>query len=127
MVKMLDTFRESPMNRTWLGLLYADSKEDISGEFEVEDLPTDYEIEWGSEVITAAGDIGQLNSEGTWVWVGDEDTAKALTLGSPKTLVDTLKKSDDISDDVEEVEEVGDVEEKVKVDNVEEEESVVKE
>lgn len=97
MVKMLDTFRESPMNRTWLGLLYADSKEDISGEFEVEGLPTDYEIEWGSEIITAAGDIGQLNSEGTWVWVGNEDTrssAKSTEAPALKTSIDDLKKTD---------------------------------
>lgn len=116
MVKMLDTFRESPMNRTWLGLLYADSKEDISGEFEVEGLPTDYEIEWGSEVITAAGDIGQLNSEGTWVWVGDEETSKlltsSLTSGSLKTNIDDLKKSTE-EPDFEEEEDISEVPEEL--------------
>ena len=69
MVKMLKTFRESAIDRTWLGLLYADSKEDVSGEFEVEGLPTDYEIEWGSEIVTLGGDVGQLSSDGVWTFV----------------------------------------------------------
>jgi len=69
MVKMLKTFRESAMNRTWLGLLYADSKEDVSGDFIVDGIPEDYTIEWGSEIVTLAGDVGQLSSDGTWTFV----------------------------------------------------------
>lgn len=68
-VKKLITFKEDSMSRTWLGQLYADSKNDISDGMTIEGLPEDYEIEWGSEVITADGDIGQLKSNGEWKWI----------------------------------------------------------
>lgn len=52
--------------------LFASTKEDIGDDMHVQRLPSNYELVAGSYVITAAGDIGQLDFDGTWHWVGEE-------------------------------------------------------
>lgn len=48
--------------------LFADAKTDISGDFEIEGLPNDYEPYAGSSVLTASGEVAFLQSDGTWTW-----------------------------------------------------------
>lgn len=60
--------------------LFASTKEDISDEMQVQGLPGNYELVAGSYVITAAGDIGLLDFDDTWHWVGEEDSTSAATL-----------------------------------------------
>lgn len=52
--------------------LFASAKEDIGDDMHVQGLPSNYALTAGSYVITAAGDIGQLDFDGTWHWVGEE-------------------------------------------------------
>ena len=52
--------------------LFASAKEDVGDDMEVQGLPSNYTLTAGSYVRTAAGEIGQLDFDGTWVWVGEE-------------------------------------------------------
>ena len=52
--------------------LFASTKEDVGDDMQVQGMPSNYVLTAGSYVRTAAGDIGQLDFDGTWVWVGDE-------------------------------------------------------
>ena len=59
--------------KTVVARLFADAKEDVTDGMTVIDMPTGYTLDAESYVITAAGDIGILDSNETWNWVGDEE------------------------------------------------------
>lgn len=59
--------------KTVVARLFADAKEDVTDGMTVIDMPTGYTLDAESYVITAAGDIGILDSNETWHWVGEED------------------------------------------------------
>ena len=70
--------------KTVVARLFADAKEDITDDMTVIDLPEGYTLDTESYVITAAGDIGILDSTGTWNWVGDEEEGtRTLSLAKP--------------------------------------------
>ena len=54
--------------------LIADEKSDIKADMHVIGLPDGAVIEFGSNVITTAGDIGMIKSTGEWNWVGEEES-----------------------------------------------------
>ena len=58
--------------KTVVARLFADAKEDVTNEMTVIDMPEGYTLDAESYVITAAGDIGILDTTGTWSWVGEE-------------------------------------------------------
>lgn len=48
-------------------VLFADAKTDIVSNMSIgNDI-----IDFGSRAITADGDVGQLDSDGTWHWLGE--------------------------------------------------------
>lgn len=51
--------------------LFADQKSDITSDMKVEGLPDGYELDFGSDVFTADGEIAYLKSDGTWNWIGE--------------------------------------------------------
>ena len=52
-------------------LLFADTKEEVSDDMEIEGIPKGKVISYGSSLITANGDIAFLKSDGTWNFVGE--------------------------------------------------------
>lgn len=51
----------------------ADAKTDITDEMRVIGMPSSYNLQFGSYVCTAAGEVGILQSDGTWSWVGEDE------------------------------------------------------
>lgn len=49
--------------------LFADEKTDVVPGMTIQDLPDNYTIVMGSSVMTAAGEIAFMKSDGTWNWV----------------------------------------------------------
>lgn len=61
--------------------LFADAKTDWEEEsIVIEDMPVGYDLWAGSMCATASGDLGILDSEGVWNWLGDDpgDLAKSI-------------------------------------------------
>lgn len=52
-------------------LLFADTKEEVSDDMEIDGIPKGKVISYGSSLITANGDIAFLKSDGTWNFIGD--------------------------------------------------------
>lgn len=52
-------------------LLFADTKEEVTDDMEIEGIPEGKVISYGSSLITASGDIAFLKSDGTWNFVGE--------------------------------------------------------
>lgn len=73
--------------KTVVARLFADAKEDVTDGMTVIDMPSGYTLDAESYVITAAGDIGILDSEGTWHWVGEDEegtrSVASLTKSAP--------------------------------------------
>lgn len=49
--------------------LFADAKSEVTADANIIGLPTGKSIEMGSSVITAAGEVAFMKSDGTWNWV----------------------------------------------------------
>ena len=47
---------------------FADTKEEVVPGAEFIGMPTDGEMQHGSSIVTADGEIGYLKSDGTWNW-----------------------------------------------------------
>ena len=63
-------------NKTVVAKLFADTKEDVTTDIitgELEGKPVGYTLDFESYAITSAGDIGILDSNETWNWVGEEE------------------------------------------------------
>ena len=73
MVKVTDTSKTVKNTKTMKATvsLFADSKTDLDGitESDIVEFPRGYEIDWGSSVMTADGEVGFLKSDGTWNWL----------------------------------------------------------
>ena len=52
--------------------LFADTKEEVTGDFDIIGLPANMRPDAGSILLTASGDVALLDSEGTWNFIGDE-------------------------------------------------------
>ena len=52
--------------------LFADTKDEVTGTLSIVGLPQGVTPDTGSALLTAAGDVAFLTSEGTWSFVGEE-------------------------------------------------------
>ena len=59
----------SPDTKKALVTLFSDTKAEITSGMTVEGLPAEYDIDFGSSVITASGDVAFLKSDDTWSWI----------------------------------------------------------
>ena len=71
MIKVLD-FNPNLTDKT-VCTLFADTKEEVTGTLDIVGLPAGVEPDTGSALITAAGDVALLDSEGTWNFIGEEE------------------------------------------------------
>lgn len=51
-----------------VAVLFADDKTDMVSGLK---FAGNLECDFGSRVVTADGDVGQLDSDGTWHWIGE--------------------------------------------------------
>lgn len=72
MIKVLD-YKPNLTPKT-VCMLFADTKEEVTGTLTIGGLPEGTTPDTGSALITAKGDVAFLDSEGTWNWVGEEET-----------------------------------------------------
>ena len=70
MIKVLD-FNPNLAPKT-VCMLFADTKEEVTGTLSIEGLPEGTTPDTGSSLITAKGEIAFLDSDGTWNFVGDD-------------------------------------------------------
>lgn len=49
--------------------LFADTKSEVTSGAEIVGLPEGTQIEIGSSVLTASGELAFMKSDGTWNWV----------------------------------------------------------
>lgn len=70
MVKVLDY--NSNFTGKSVCTLFADTKEEVSADMVILNLPDGVVPDSGSSVITASGDVAFLNSSNEWVWLGGE-------------------------------------------------------
>ena len=73
MVKVLnpqETIKNVKTMKATVGL-FGDSKSDVENatEADIVEFPKDYTIDWGSNALTASGEMGFLKSDGTWNWL----------------------------------------------------------
>ena len=68
MVKVTDIKLDSA-NKEAQVTLFADAKADVSSSMAIKGLPEGYSLAQGSSVLTAAGELAFLKSDGTWNWV----------------------------------------------------------
>ena len=51
-----------------VAVLFSDTKAEVVSGLKV---AGNFECDFGSRVVTADGDVGQLDSDGTWHWLGE--------------------------------------------------------
>lgn len=71
--------------------LFADAKEDITNNMEIEGMPDGYSLDAESWVITSEGDIGILNSTGEWKWIDDNEASATRSLNLAKAQAEAKK------------------------------------
>lgn len=70
MVKVLDY--NSNFTGKSVCTLFADTKEEVTANMVIVNLPDGVVPDSGSSVITASGEVAFLNSSNEWVWLGGE-------------------------------------------------------
>lgn len=88
MIEYIETIKCHQSEKTIIAYLIADAKTDWQEDpLEIVDIPVGYELAMGSYCVTAAGDLGILDSDGVWNWLGDtpEDLAKTIVKELKKT------------------------------------------
>lgn len=76
------TMKKQNANGVWqveAGLI-SDTKEEVGEGMSVSGLPSNSELILGSYVITVTGNLGIIDSDGTWHWVGEDEDTPAATL-----------------------------------------------
>lgn len=71
MIKVLD-FKPNLTPKT-VCMLFADTKEEVTGDLTIIGLPEGTKPDTGSALITASGDVAFLDSTGTWNFVGETE------------------------------------------------------
>ena len=56
-------------NKDYIIQAFADEKADVSESMVIEKMPSDWNPQPGSSIITADGEVAFLKSDGTWNWV----------------------------------------------------------
>lgn len=72
MIKVID-YRPNLTDKT-VCVLFADTKEEVTGTLTIEGLPQGVEPDTGSVLLTADGDIAFLTSSDGWNFIEDDDT-----------------------------------------------------
>ena len=85
MIKVID-YRPNLTEKT-VCVLFADTKEEVTGTLDIVGLPQGVEPDTGSVLLTASGDIAFLTSSDGWNFIGDDETpavssSPALSLGN---------------------------------------------
>ena len=97
MIKVID-YRPNLTSET-ICTLFADTKEEVTGDLDIIGLPQGTQPAAGSVLITADGDIAFLKSTGDWNFVEDEPAAPASNDQAAVTSVSLARPEDlDISD-----------------------------
>ena len=78
--------------------LFADAKEDITDDMEIEGMPSGYTLDAESWVITAEGDIGILKSTGEWNWIDDNEASATRSLNLAKAQAEAKKESEPVDE-----------------------------
>ena len=71
MVKVQE-IHSTEVEGTYKVQLFADTKDEVA-DATIVGLPTGSDIAMGSSILTAAGEIAFMKSDGTWNWVGEEE------------------------------------------------------
>lgn len=72
MAVVLTDYKKVPneaLSKDYIIQAFADAKEDVDESMVIERMPSDWEPQAGSSIITADGDVAFLKSDGTWNWV----------------------------------------------------------
>ena len=48
---------------------FADTKEEVVPGMEIKNVPDDCDLEAGSSILSANGDVAFMKSDGTWNWI----------------------------------------------------------
>ena len=68
MIKVTE-IKLNPNTKTAQASIFADTKSEVTGDFKVQGLPDDYDLESGSSILTASGELAFVKSDGTINWV----------------------------------------------------------
>jgi len=68
MIKIV-SMKLDPTTKTVEAELFSDTKGEVTSQAEIEGLPKDYTIAFGSSVMTASAEVAFMKSDGTWKWV----------------------------------------------------------
>lgn len=68
MVKVTGISNMDYTNHKAVVSLIADTKSDVTSDMRVIGLPSGFEIDFGSSVLTTAGELAFMKSDGTWNW-----------------------------------------------------------
>lgn len=69
MIKITNIKNTDANSDSYLISAFADTKDEVVSGAVIIGLPEDAEIEMGSSVVTADGDVAFMKSDGTWNWV----------------------------------------------------------
>lgn len=75
MIKVID-YRPNLTDKT-VCVLFADTKEEVTGTLDIVGLPQGVEPDTGSILLTASGDIAFLTSSDGWNFIGEDETPAA--------------------------------------------------
>lgn len=74
MIEYVRTIKCHQSDKSIMAELVADAAADFSEEtVEIADMPKGYDLALGSYCVTALGELGILDSTGTWNWLGSSD------------------------------------------------------
>ena len=69
MVKVKGNISLNPNTKEAEVSLFSDTKNEVTSQMEVSDIPEGYTIAAGSSVLTADGDMAFMKSDGNWNWL----------------------------------------------------------
>ena len=113
MIKVDEIFGYEQLEKKVKARLIADSQAEVA-EGTITNMPSGYDLAFGSYVITADFHVGILKSDGTWGWDAEEDTrsvSPVLNTGLKSAVDNDLRR-----DTVEPIDEIPEEEEEPKDD-----------
>lgn len=69
MIKVTSISNTDSDENTFKISAFADTKEEVNSGAKIIGLPEDANIEMGSSVMTASGELAFMKSDGTWNWI----------------------------------------------------------